>query len=166
MEPFSIKIWYFRPFFTKMTLTFQNERSRSFPFLQLQIPYGKHIWNIKLYERKRIVIITKMATIDMHRLFLLSWLLTFDLDLQTFGKKFATTIFEMYSSIWTFWYITTLINKEKPRDDISNCTICEIEFEQYEPRHEKMCLRKSPTRPDTNRPVQPQKLARVLKFRL
>ena len=53
----------------KMTLTFQIERSRSFPFLQLQIPYGKHIWNIKLYERQRIVIITKMATIDMHRQF-------------------------------------------------------------------------------------------------
>ena len=29
----------------------------------------------------------------------------------------------------------------------------------YEPRHNKMCLREFPTRPDTNRPVQPQKLA-------
>ena len=29
-----------------------------------------------------------------------------------------------------------------------------------------MCLRESPTRPDINRPAQPQKLARVLKFRL
>ena len=58
----------------------------------------------------------------MHCLFLLSWHLTFDLDLQTFGKKFATIIFETYSSRWTFWYITTLINKENPRDDISNCT--------------------------------------------
>ena len=28
-----------------------------------------------------------------------------------------------------------------------------------EPRHEKMCLRESPTRPDNNRPAQPQKLA-------
>ena len=36
---------------------------------------------------QRIVIITKMATIDMHRLFLLSWPLTFDLDLQTFEKN-------------------------------------------------------------------------------
>ena len=35
-----------------------------------------------------------------------------------------------------------------------------------EPRHEKMCLWESPTRPDTNWPAQPQKLARVLKFRL
>ena len=34
-----------------------------------------------------------------------------------------------------------------------------------EPRHEKMCLRESPTSQDTNRPAQPQKLARVLKFR-
>ena len=36
----------------------------------------------------------------------------------------------------------------------------------FEPRHEKMCLQESPTRPDTNRPAQPQKLARVLKFQL
>ena len=35
-----------------------------------------------------------------------------------------------------------------------------------EPRHDKMCLRKFPTKPDTNRPAQPQKLARVLKFRI
>ena len=34
-----------------------------------------------------------------------------------------------------------------------------------EPRHDKTCLRKFPTRPDTNRLAQPQKLARVLKFR-
>ena len=35
-----------------------------------------------------------------------------------------------------------------------------------EPRHDKTCLREFPTRPYTNRPAQPQKLARVLKFRL
>ena len=35
-----------------------------------------------------------------------------------------------------------------------------------EPRHDKTCLREFPTRPDTNRPAQPQKLARLLKFRL
>ena len=35
-----------------------------------------------------------------------------------------------------------------------------------EPRHDKMCLREFPTWPDTNRPAQPQKLARVLKFGL
>ena len=35
-----------------------------------------------------------------------------------------------------------------------------------EPRHDKMRLWEFPTTPDTNRPVQPQKLARVLKFRL
>ena len=33
-----------------------------------------------------------------------------------------------------------------------------------EPRHEKMYLRESLTRPDTNWPAQPQKLARFLKF--
>ena len=27
----------------------------------------------------------------------------------------------------------------------------------YEPRHDKTCLREFPTRPDTNRPAQPQK---------
>ena len=36
----------------------------------------------------------------------------------------------------------------------------------FEPRHDKTCLREFPTRPDTNQPAQPQKLARVLKFRL
>ena len=35
-----------------------------------------------------------------------------------------------------------------------------------EPRHDKMHLRESLTRPDKNRPAQPQKLARFLKFRL
>ena len=32
--------------------------------------------------------------------------------------------------------------------------------------HDKTCLREFPTRPDINRPALPQKLARVLKFRL
>ena len=36
----------------------------------------------------------------------------------------------------------------------------------YEPRLDKMCLWEFPTRQETNRPAQPQKLARVLKFRL
>ena len=35
-----------------------------------------------------------------------------------------------------------------------------------EPRHEKTYLQEFPTRPDTNRPAQPQNLARVLEFRL
>ena len=38
--------------------------------------------------------------------------------------------------------------------------------EKFSPRHDKTCLRDFPTTPDTSRPVQPQKLARVLKFRL
>ena len=37
---------------------------------------------------------------------------------------------------------------------------------ENEPRHDKTCLREFPTRPDTNWPAQPQKLAGVLKFRL
>ena len=31
-----------------------------------------------------------------------------------------------------------------------------------EPRHDKTCLREFPTRPDTNRPAQPQTLAKSL----
>ena len=42
----------------------------------------------------------------------------------------------------------------------------EEEADLYEPRHDKTCLREFSTRPDTNRPAQPQKLARALKFRL
>ena len=34
----------------------------------------------------------------------------------------------------------------------------------YEPRHDKMCLREFPTRPDTNRSAQPQKLAKVYRI--
>ena len=39
-------------------------------------------------------------------------------------------------------------------------------WKQFESRHDKTCLREFPTWPDTNRPAQPQKLARVLKFQL
>ena len=37
---------------------------------------------------------------------------------------------------------------------------------EYEPRHEKTCLSGFPTRSDTNRPVQSQKQARSMKFRI
>ena len=40
------------------------------------------------------------------------------------------------------------------------------DFILNEPRHDKTCLRKFPTRPDTNLPARPQKLSKVLKFRL
>ena len=36
----------------------------------------------------------------------------------------------------------------------------------FELRHEKMCLRRSPTRLDTNWPAQQQRPARILKFRI
>ena len=36
----------------------------------------------------------------------------------------------------------------------------------FEPRHEKICLRESPTRQDTNWPGQLQRPARILKFRI
>ena len=48
---------------------------------------------------------------------------------------------------------------------LKNCSVTIFDI-LYELRHEKMCLREFPTRPDTNRPAQPQKLARVLKFQL
>ena len=41
-----------------------------------------------------------------------------------------------------------------------------VECESYVPRHDKTCPGEFSTRPDTNQPVQPQKLARVLKFRV
>ena len=34
-----------------------------------------------------------------------------------------------------------------------------VVLHKHEPRHNKTCLREFPTRPDTNRPAQPQKLA-------
>ena len=43
---------------------------------------------------------------------------------------------------------------------------CQDSSIRTEPQHDKTCLREFPTRPDTNRPAQPQKLARVLKFPL
>ena len=48
-----------------------------------------------------------------------------------------------------------------------NQSMCHVSIRVlYEPRHDKTCLREFPTRLDTNRPAQPQQLARVLKFRL
>ena len=46
----------------------------------------------------------------------------------------------------------------------SECWICEEKKWLSEPRHEKTCLREFPTRSDSNRPAQPQKLAWGLKF--
>ena len=51
------------------------------------------------------------------------------------------------------------------RDDDSHGGIC-VYINIFEPRHDKTCLREFPTRPDTNRPAQPLKLARNLKFRI
>ena len=44
--------------------------------------------------------------------------------------------------------------------------VCVNLYILYEPRHEKMCLRESPTRQDTNCPAQLQRQARILKFRI
>ena len=49
--------------------------------------------------------------------------------------------------------------------NIADVTLINIQHMKiYEPRHDKMCLREFPTRPDTKRPAQQLKLARVLKF--
>ena len=52
---------------------------------------------------------------------------------------------------------------EPPRSPCSHCVKCELLI-PYEPRREKMCLRESPTRQDTNWPAQLQRPARILKF--
>ena len=46
------------------------------------------------------------------------------------------------------------------RNDVGACGIADMHMSH------DTCLREFPTRPDTNRPAQPQKLARVLNFRL
>ena len=51
-----------------------------------------------------------------------------------------------------------------PRNNLKRLCISQLNI--IEPRHEKTCLQEFPTTPDTNPPAQPQKLARVLKFRL
>ena len=63
-------------------------------------------------------------------------------------------------------------NQQSPRGDsgeiLSRITGLPFygKFIIFEPRLVKTCLREFLTRPDTNQPAQPQKLARVLKFRL
>ena len=49
------------------------------------------------------------------------------------------------------------------RESWSMCFSCICLFILFEPRHEKMCLRESPTRQDTNWPAQLQRPARFLK---
>ena len=65
-------------------------------------------------------------------------------------------------------YIFECMLNSRSIQDIFNFSACPwfVGVLTYEPRHDKTCLREFPTRPDTNQPVQPQKLARVLKFRL
>ena len=62
---------------------------------------------------------------------------------------------QLYASR-TIIYIKNKIGTQ----DKDMCTV------KNELRHEKTCLRESPTRPDTNRPAQPQKPATVTKFRI
>ena len=48
-------------------------------------------------------------------------------------------------------------NKEKSLDSAKTRTTAECKTLEH--RHDKTCLREFPTRPDTNWPAQPQKLA-------
>ena len=67
--------------------------------------------------------------------------------------------FYLPTSQFTVQNIMTGFWAERVRaKQIKNCGL------EGEPRHDKTCLRESLTRPDTNRPGQPQKLATVLKF--
>ena len=52
------------------------------------------------------------------------------------------------------WLICSWTDTIKP-------SLVKISLLLFEPRHDKTCLREFPTRHDTNRPAQPQKLARV-----
>ena len=63
---------------------------------------------------------------------------------------------EKSKKIWTPENIAVMILK------FVQCGFTPTEMhpkDAYEPRHDKTCLREFPTRPDTNRPAQPQKLA-------
>ena len=78
------------------------------------------------------------------------------LILSTLSRTVPSRVYEA----WIFLiFVSFTGNKKTSPIQLRNDTI-------IEPRHDKMCLREFPTRPDTNRPAQPQKLARVLKFRL
>ena len=70
---------------------------------------------------------------------------------------------EAHLSFWLFLCIFVITYNVV---NVVQCNVFMYTTHLIEPRHEKTCLREFPTRPDTNRPVQPQKLARVLKFRL
>ena len=81
--------------------------------------------------------------------------------------------FIFFTDIWFYWNIAIksfevwIIRIFHGREmQIEKIHLRVTQTTTTEPRHDKTCLREFPTRPDTNQPVQPQKLARVLKFRL
>ena len=78
---------------------------------------------------------------------------------------FVKIIYKVFVIDW-FIYLCVVSNVELVRVIICQFLESDITTPLHEPRHDKMCLREFLTRPDTNRPAQPQKLARVLKFRL
>ena len=76
-------------------------------------------------------------------------------------------IYTVCHSVCIFWTHYSMV--EPHSSNIRGCPnikeIYGISF-TFEPLYDKTCLREFPSRPDTNRPAQPQRLARVLKFRL
>ena len=66
----------------------------------------------------------------------------------------------LFLEMWVSQYNVTV------RGFFLSVHLCGWWMSPFDPRHDKTFLREFPTRPDTNRPAQPQTLARVLKFRL
>ena len=60
------------------------------------------------------IFISKIVNINMAYQFLLRW----PWPSKRLEKKISTTIFGIYLSRWTIWYITTLINKRKLRKHV------------------------------------------------
>ena len=91
--------------------------------------------------------------------------------MMPFVSSFGTTFDPFHKDVWhqaekkTNKKKTKKKKKQTKKHDTFRSDAVSILY-LYEPRHDKMCLREFPTRPDTNRPAPPQKLARVLKFRL
>ena len=84
--------------------------------------------------------------------------------IQSYGNEFSGAVICLYQFFFSFFFV--VVNFYKGWRNCEQLLFCDLEFHKkmHEPRHDKMCLWEFPTRPDTSRPAQPQKLAKVLKF--
>ena len=74
--------------------------------------------------------------------------------------------YKIRTNVRIYSFIAFNLNKTSHPGQANNPDKSDFTATSIEPRHDKTCLREFPTRPDSNRPAQPHKLARVLKFRL